>query len=433
MHRQILRLAIPAILTNITVPLLGIVDLAIAGHAPSAGGAAVVLGAVSVGGLIFNMVYWVFNFLRISSSGLTAQAYGSNDPETQRQVLHLGAKIGLVAGVAILLLQWPILQAAHVLIAPTDEVWRLASSYYNIRVWGAPAVLCLFAVNGWLIGMQNALYPMWLAVFQNLTNILLSAVFVFGAGMGIEGIALGTLLSQWAGLLFVGGLMWRKYRFVFRPSASASAPRIPLSRYFRTNLDIFFRMLLMIVVTCSVTAIGARLGDTLLAVNTLLMQLFTLFSYFSDGFASAGEALTGRFYGARNRTLLLRAVRQLFLWAFIITVLFTALYASGGMSLLGLLTDDTSLLPSVEAYLPWGIAIPLASFATFAWDGIYIGLTATRQMLWSIVWATILFFAVFFLLPVGDTNHRLWLAFIVYLAVRSIAQTVMAPRLLRLE
>ena len=476
MHKQILRLAVPAILTNITVPLLGIVDLAIAGHTPSPGGAAVVLGAISVGGLIFNMVYWIFNFLRISSSGLTAQAYGSNNPAAQRQVLRLGVKIGLIAGLAIILLQWPILQVAHILIAPTDGVWQLASTYYNIRVWGAPAVLCLFAVNGWLIGMQNAVYPMWLAIFQNLTNILLSACFVFVFGMGIAGIALGTLLSQWLGVLFIGALMFRKYRFVFgRTDNTESAPGIPLSRYFQTNLDIFFRMLLMIVVTCSVTAIGARQGDTLLAVNTLLMQFFTLFSYFSDGFAAAGEALSGRFYGARQPVLLRTAVRQLFLWAFLIAVVFTAVYAFGGMSLLGLLTDDISLLPAVSTYLPWGIAIPVASFATFAWDGIYIGLTATRQMLWSIVWATVLFFAVFFLpnllsslftpewrfftlhsegfgaaweVPLKgdlegpiftlnsslltDPNHRLWLAFIIYLVVRSVAQTLMAPRLLRL-
>ena len=441
MHKQILRLAVPAILTNITVPLLGIVDLAIAGHTPSANGAAAVLGAVSVGGLIFNMVYWIFNFLRISSSGLTAQAYGAGNPAAQRQVLRLGVHIGLVAGTLILLLQWPILEIAHVLIAPSDEVWQMASSYYNIRVWGAPAVLCLFAVNGWLIGMQNTLYPMWLAIFQNLTNIFLSAAFVFGFGMGIEGIALGTLLSQWLGLLFIVVLMIRKYRFVFR-KAETTAPALPLSRYFKTNLDIFFRMLLMIVVTCSVTAIGARLGDTLLAVNTLLMQFFTLFSYFSDGFAAAGEALSGRFYGARRPDLLHTAVRQLFLWAFLIAVVFTAIYAFGGMPLLGLLTDDVSLLPAVSTYLPWGIVIPLASFATFAWDGIYIGLTATRQMLWSIVWATLLFFAVFFLPDsslftflsslLTDTNHRLWLAFLLYLLTRSIAQTLMAPRLLRI-
>ncbi len=446
-NKEILRIAIPGIITNVTVPLLGIVDLAIVGHMSSSPlygevDATAAIGAVSVGGLIFNMVYWLFNFLRLGSSGLTAQAFGRKDGRGERQVLRMGLQMALVCGVGIFALQRPLEWVAHFVIAPTDQVWQMAMSYFRIRIWAAPAVLSLFAMNGWFIGMQNSRYPMYIAIGQNVLNIALSAFLVFSCGMGVEGVALGTVASQYAGL--AAAFVFHRLVELHEAKAVETAPTARTAVTWRSflsiNRDIFLRMICLIAVTTSFTSFGARQGDLMLAVNTMLIQLYLLFSYFSDAFSLAGEALVGKYYGMEQkaqqagisavqdeaRAALHLCVRRLFAWAGVITVLFTVAYCLAGDSVMVVLTDDMAVIEAAGPYLPWTFAIPVAGFAAFMWDGVFIGVTATRQMLYTLAVAAFVFFTLWFApLPLSD-NHHLWLSFIAYLGTRSLFQTWLA-------
>lgn len=424
MNRSILRIAIPSIVTNITVPLLGMVDLSIAGHI----GSASVIGAISVGGLIFNMVYWLFNFLRMGSSGLTAQAYGREDGRDERKVLRMALSVAFTCGLAIFFLQRPIEWLAHLVIEPTDDVWNLAISYFRVRVWAAPAVLALFAFNGWFVGMQNSKYPMYIAIGQNLLNIIASTLLVFVFNMGIEGVALGTVLSQYVGLLAA-------FCFLSKMQFHDKKDKKPLSSvtykaFFTINADIFVRMICLIAVTTAFTSFGARQGDLLLAVNTLLIQLFILFSYFCDGFALSGEALIGKYTGANDLARKYRCVRHLFVWAFVVVLLFTFLFWIGDTVILRMLTDSEEVLEASLPYLSWVLLVPLTGFAAFMWDGIYIGATATREMLYALALGALVFFGSWYTpMPLPD-NHHLWFSFILYLLTRSLVQTLLAKRVL---
>ena len=430
MNREILRIAIPSIVTNITVPLLGIIDLSIVGHIDSADGGALAIGAISVGGLIFNMVYWLFNFLRMGSSGLTAQRFGREDGAGERRVLRMALTVAVVCGVAIFALQRPIEWFAHIIIAPTDEVWTLATTYFRIRIWAAPAVLSLFALNGWFVGMQNSRFPMFIAIGQNLLNIATSATLVLWFDMGVRGVALGTVISQYCGLAAALFLV-RRTNLHAADESIDTAQELSVADFFRVNRDIFLRMICIIAVTTAFTSFGARQGDLLLAVNTLLIQLFILFSYFCDGFALAGEAIVGKYVGAKSHTRKMMCVRRLFAWSGGVMLLFTTIYFFLANGILHILTDDEAVITAAQPFLPWTLAIPLAGFATFMWDGIFIGATATRQMLYTLAIAAAAFFALWFWPMALPTNHHLWLAFVTYLAVRSVVQTAMAPKVLQ--
>ncbi len=424
--RKILKIAVPAIVSNITVPLLGLVDVAIAGHL----GAASYIGAVAVGGLLFNIMYWLFGFLRMGTSGMTSQAYGRRDFAETTLMLARSVVTGLAIAVALLLLQYPVSAAAFAVIAPPAEVKSLAETYFNVCIWGAPAVLSLYAFTGWFIGMQNAHYPMYIAIAQNVVNIAASLLFVYVAGMKIEGIALGTLIAQYAGAV-MAVLLWRNgYRDVCLTVGVRSVfDREKIVRFFKINRDIFFRTLCLIAVTVFFTSKGAGEGDVILAVNTLLMQLFTIFSYVMDGFAYAGEAMSGRLIGASDSEGLRRMVKRLFVWGVWIAALFTLLYAAGGEHFLHLLTDDEDVIAASDVYFYWTVAIPFCGFAAFLWDGIFVGATASRQMMTAMMIATVAFFAVYLSLRHVWGNHALWFAFIIYLSVRGAAEYLLWRRL----
>lgn len=394
MNRKILQLAIPSIVSNITVPLLGLVDVAIVGHL----GSASYIGAIAVGGMLFNMIYWIFGFLRMGTSGMTAQAYGKRDLTEVVRTLLRAVGVGLLISLGLWILQSPILRGAFVLIDATEEVKRWASLYFNICIWGAPAVLGLYGFAGWFIGMQNSRFPMFIAITQNIVNIVASLCFVFVLGMKVEGVALGTLIAQYAGL-FMAFALWLKYygRLKAYIDWNGLWGGEEMRRFFSVNSDIFFRTLCLVAVTTFFTSTGARQGDVILAVNTLLMQLFTLFSYIMDGFAYAGEALAGRFIGAKNDVGLRRCICLLFLWGIGLSLSFTILYAFLGRDFLGLLTNDTSVIKASGDYFYWVLAIPLCGFSAFLWDGIFIGATATRQMLYSMLVASATFFIIYYL------------------------------------
>ena len=422
MNRKILQLAIPSIVSNITVPLLGLVDVAIVGHL----GSASYIGAIAVGGMLFNMIYWIFGFLRMGTSGMTAQVYGKRDLTEVVRTLLRAVGVGLLISLGLWILQSPILRGAFVLIDATEEVKRWASLYFNICIWGAPAILGLYGFAGWFIGMQNSRFPMFIAITQNIVNIAASLCFVFVLGMKVEGVALGTLIAQYAGL-FMAFALWLKYygRLKAYIDWNGLWGGEEMRRFFSVNSDIFFRTLCLVAVTTFFTSTGARQGDVILAVNTLLMQLFTLFSYIMDGFAYAGEVLAGRFIGAKNDVGLRRCIRLLFLWGIGLSLSFTILYAFLGRDFLGLLTNDTSVIEASGDYFYWVLAIPLCGFSAFLWDGIFIGATATRQMLYSMLVASATFFIIYYLFYRSMGNHALWMAFLGYLSLRGGMQWIL--------
>lgn len=421
MNRRILQLAIPSIVSNITVPLLGLVDVTIVGHL----GAPAYIGAIAIGGLLFNILYWNFGFLRMGTSGLTSQAYGRKDAAGEIRVLVQAISVALLSAAGILLLQYPVEKLAFLLLDTSAEVEQYAVSYFRVCVWGAPAVLSMYCFKGWFIGMQNSRYPMYIALAVNIINILCSLCFVFLLEMKVEGVALGTVVAEWSGLGLALVLWEKKYGFLrTRLSLRSSFHFRAMHHFFAINRDIFLRTLCLISVTTFFTSTGARQGDVILAVNTLLMQLFTLFSYIMDGFAYAAEALTGRYIGACNLVRLREAVRNLFGWGVGMAFFFTALYGVGGQEFLGLLTSDQNVIEVAGEYFYWVLAIPLAGFAAFLWDGILIGATATRQMLFAMVVSAIAFFIIYYLFSGVTDNHILWLAFLVYLFLRGIMMTI---------
>lgn len=404
LDKQILALALPAIVTNITTPLLSMVDVAIVGHLGSVG----IVGAVAVGGSVFSMLYWLFSFLRFGTSGLTAQAVGESNMELRDITLRRSLTVALIASALLIALQKPLLGTALRFIDPDPESLSMARRYVSILIYGAPAMLGQYALTGWYVGCQDTRTPMLASLAINITNIACSLLFVYVLHMDIEGVALGTLVAQWAGFIYLlchaRVKMW---------------PAWPVdSRFFKVNTDIMLRTLYLISVTVFFTRSGARQGAAILAANTVLLQFFTLFSYFMDGFAFSAEAICGRLYGAGKTGELTAAIKRILLWSLAMALLFTLLYGLGGGLLIDMLTDDLDIRRTAALYRVWTVVLPLASFMAFTADGIAIGVTATRQMLLTMAIATALFFAARLLLPPGWGNHGLWLAFLLYLLGR---------------
>lgn len=423
--RDILRIALPSIVSNITVPLLGLMDVAITGHL----GAASYIGAIAIGSMVFNVMYWLFGFLRMGSSGLTSQALGRRDLQGVVSLLVRAEVIAMVIALAFLLFAWPLRMLADLIMSPSAEVRPLFHTYFNICIWGAPASLGLYSLSGWFIGMQNSRSPMVVAIFQNVVNMVVSLFLVVVCGMKVEGVALGTLIAQWSGFLLALGLCWKYYgktikRYRLTPDLSQREEgRENLSVFFRVNRDIFLRTLCLASVMLFFTSAGSRSGDVILAVNTLLMQFYLLFSYVMDGFAFAGEALSGKRKGAGNYVALHATVRRLFRWGAVLTVAFTVVYVLCGQLFVSLLTDDGQVRAASADYLPWAVAVPAFGVMAFLWDGVFIGMTLTRGMLVSSFVATLLFFALYVLLFPVLGNHGLWIAFMVYLLMRGVIQT----------
>lgn len=418
-NKEILRLALPAIVTNITVPLLGLADTAITGHL----GATAYIGAVSVGATLFNMIYWNFGFLRMGTSGQTAQAYGRDNPQEMAGALFRSLFFSAVFSLAIWLLQRPICDLAFGLMHTTPGVEQHARRYFGICIWGAPAVLGMYSLKGWYIGMQNTRYPMAIAIAINVVNIAASLFLVYGCGMKVEGVACGTLLAQYTGLACSAGLWVWKYRGMSRHlHAKQALNKTELKGFFRLNGSIFLRTLCLNAVMSFFTFAGASQGELVLAVNVLLLQLFNLFSYFTDGFAYAGEALVGKYTGARDASGAQASVRLIFRWGWALAVVFTLLYAVGALPFMRLLTTQEDVRLAAQHYYGWVLLVPAAGVAAFLWDGIMVGATAIRPMICGTLAASIVFFTLYFALCGALGNHALWLAFVCYLATRGVVQ-----------
>lgn len=424
---QILKIAIPSIVSNITVPLLGLVDVAITGHL----GAAAYIAAISIGSMVFNTTYWLFGFLRMGSSGLTSQALGRRDLQEVTMWLVRGLVIAMGIGLLLILLQWPIREMALWLMRPEEEVRQMVITYFHICIWGAPAMLGLYTLNGWFIGMQNSRIPMVVAIVQNIINILVSLFFVFGLYMKVEGVASGTLIAQWIGFLLALALLFRFYRRHLKSGNSQLEKlfsKSALKRFFVVNRDLFFRTVCLVSVMLFFTTAGSWQGEVTLAANTLLMQLFLLVSYVVDGFANAAEAMSGKYWGARNFWVFAHTVKHCFLWGFTCAFLFTVIYIVGGDAFVTLLTDESIVVDVAHEYIWWIYLIPICSIGAFIWDGVFVGITASREMLITSLVAAVVFFLLFVLVYQPWGNHGLWLSFLVYLLIRGVLQTVFFHR-----
>ena len=415
MNKEILRLALPNIITNITVPLLGMVDLAIVGHI----GDETYIGAIALGTALFNLIYWNFGFLRMGTSGLAAQAYGAGDKAEAMRILVRGLTIALCAAAVLIALQYPIAKLSVLILNCSDETLNLTLSYFYVRIWAAPATLGLYAIKGWFIGMQNSKSPMTVAITLNIVNIVASLAFVIWLKMDIVGVALGTVIAQYSGLV-LAIILWFKHYGNMRHliDIRGSLHKSEMKRFFKLNGDIFLRTLCLCAVFTFIPAISANMGDSILAANTLIMQLFTLFSYILDGFAYAGESLVGKYIGARNRESLSKSIRYLVYWGLILTALFSIIYFFWSENIYRILTNDGNVIAEAMKFNRWTLLIPLCGFAAFLFDGIYIGATAAKSMRNIMFVATAVFFTGYFILQPILGNDGLWIAFLLFLIFR---------------
>lgn len=426
MNRKILALALPNIISNITVPLLGLVDIAIVGHL----GDDSLIGGIAIGTAVFNFIYWNFAFLRMGASGCTAQAYGARNFTEIASVFVRALILALAAALLLVVFQRPIGHAVFLLMDGTPRTMSYAADYFYARIWAAPATISMFAFHGWYIGMQNSRFPMYISIGVNVVNLIFCLWFALGLGWGIVGVAWGTVVAQYSGLVLsivLWGVYYRRFlRYIrIRECLKLDA----LLAFFKINRDIFLRTACIVVVYTFFTSASSGMGDTMLAVNTLLMQLFTLFSYLMDGFAYAGESLAGRYTGAHNVQALNRCVRLLLVWGGVVAVLYTGVYAFGWRTVLSLFTESPAILSEADGYVGWLIAIPLVAFIPFTIDGILIGATRTAVMRDSVFLSTALFFAVYYGFRSVIGNNALWAAFLLFLIARGILQYFMTHRL----
>ena len=405
-NRDILKLAIPSILANITVPLVGMVDIAVAGHLDA--NAATMIGGIAIGTMLFDLLYWNFGFLRVGTGGLTAQAYGRGDRKECARIFTRAFGIALACALVLIAIQWVFVKAAFLVVECTPEVRALASRYFFIRIWAAPATLGLMAFKGWFIGMQDSVSPMATDLTVNGMNVLMSIVLSLGfkplgyEGMGFAGIAAGTVAAQYSGLLVAAVLMFFKYRrstmsLISRFELKDVFKGTETRRFFVMNRDLFVRSLCFIAIYIGFTVISARYGDLLLAVSSILMKLLMIFSYFTDGFAYAGEAMTGKYIGARDGVMLRQTIRWTFVWSMAIALIFMVVYQFAGVPMLRMMTSDPLVVEASREYIPWLLLMPVIGCAAFTWDGIYIGATASKAIRNSMLWAVVGFAAVWFI------------------------------------
>ena len=402
-NRNILKLAVPSILANITVPLVGMVDIAIAGHLDAS--AATMIGGITIGSMLFDLLYWNFGFLRVGTGGLAAQAYGRGDRRECARILARAMGISLAIALVLLAIQWFVVQAAFWVVECTPQVRELASEYFLIRIWAAPATLSLMALKGWFIGMQDSVSAMVADITVNGVNILMSFILALGLtiggnevvlGMGFIGVAAGTVAAQWTGLVVSLIIIYFKYHKNTMSMLEMNDIRglfkgDQTRRFFVMNANLFVRSLCFIGIYIGFTVISARYGDTLLAVSSIMMKLLMIFSYFTDGFAYAGEALVGRYVGARDRVMLGQSVKWTFVWSMGLAVLFMGIYHWAGVPMLRMMTSDATVIQAAGAYLPWLLLMPPVGCAAFTWDGVFIGATASKGLRNSMLWAVVAF------------------------------------------
>ncbi|MAC06284.1 MAG: MATE family efflux transporter [Balneola sp.] len=431
MNKRVLQLAIPNIISNISVPLLGAVDTAVIGHLEHV----YYLGAIAVGSIIFDFIFWGFGFLRMGTTGLVAQAYGANNIHRTKVILIRVLLVALAGSVAILLLQYPLIEFSLWVIDASPEVEQYTRIYYKIRVFSAPATLSLFAINGWFLGMQNARYPMVVTIFLNILNIILNLTFVFYFGMNVDGVAWGSLLSSYLAVVLAVILYLSTYNKVkLNVSWSDLIELEELKKFFSVNRDIFIRTLCLIFSYGFFTASSAEMGDVWLAANTILLQLWYISAYAVDGFAYAAESLVGKYVGAMDFKKMRKAIWTCMAWGLGFGVVGTLFYALFDRELLSIFTDKPLVIETAMIVAIWLIIAPLINSICFIWDGVYIGATSTAAMRNSMLIATIIFFVpVYYLVKPFAGNHALWIAMTSFMVIRGVTLTLFAKKELFLK
>lgn len=426
-HKAVRSIAVPMILSSITTPLLGMVDTAVMGHLDDA----VYLGSVAAGATIFSILFMGLNFLRMGTTGITAQAFGAGDRDTVRTALGQPVLTALVLAAIIIALQAPLIDTALWLLSPSTDIGRLARTYFNLRVWGAPASLVNFALMGWLIGMQNARGPLVIMLVINVTNAVLDLIFVLLLGMTVDGVALATLIAELCGI--VVAVLFVRSELESHPGEWRRTEFLNLANYrrlFDVNASLFLRTMALMFVFAFITAQGARMGDVILATNALLMNFQLFLSFALDGIAYAAEALVGKAVGARDRDGLRRAVRRTLQWSLIFASLFCLIYAVAGPIIIAMLTSIDDLRTTAVKYLPWLIVSPLISVWSFLYDGVYVGATRTKEMMFIMVGSTVFIFLPTWFGTQSLGNHGLWLAFTAFMLVRGISMHVWFRRMI---
>ena len=439
-NKEILRLAVPSILANITIPLVGIVDTAIVGHLSDAAA----IGGIAIGTMLFDLLYWNFGFLRVGTSGLTAQAFGrsqisefrSQIPDECRKILTQSLTVALVAALAIWAIQWFFVTAVLAVVPCSAEVADVARSYFFVRIWAAPATLSLMAFKGWFIGMQDTKSPMAVDITVNVVNMIASYGLAVHTPLGVVGVAWGTLIAQYTGFMLALGILGIRYSILtlYRYDDLKDALRwSQMSRMMRLNGNLFIRSLCFMVVYVGFTSLAGKYGDTELAVSSILMKLFMFFSFFVDGFAYAGEALVGKAFGElkiKNEKLKIKSiVRSLFNWAIGVGVLFTLIYAGWGKGCIELMTSDAEVLTASSKYIGWLIAMPLISTLAFMWDGVYVGATAGVQIRNSMIWAAVGFVIGYLATFRYVGAQALYIGYFTHLVARAVYLTLKWPKM----
>lgn len=440
-NKEILKLAIPSILANVTVPLVGMVDIAVAGHLADSGSESLI-GGIAIGTNLFDLLYWNFAFLRVTTGGMTAQAYGRGDKDHCARMLVRGLALSAQISIALIAVQWLFLRFAFLFIDCTPYVRDLAEIYFGIRIWAAPATLGLMALKGWFIGMQDSVSSMVVDIVVNVVNILGSIFLAMGLagwnGLGYRGIAAGTVTAQYTGLLIALAIVWIKYGRMFHGFRLNQLPEILKSAdrkaFARMNANLVVRSICFIAIYIGYTVISAAYGDMMLASASIMMKLLMLFSFFTDGFAYAGEAMSGKYIGAGDRDRLVATIRWVFVWSVSIAFMFIAVYYLAGVHMLQLLSSDDGVVESCSQFLNWLLLMPLFGVIAFTWDGIYVGATASGHIRNTMIWSVVAFFTVWFagkyiMGSLGvDSNenciHLLLAAYFSHLLARSVYQTL---------
>ena len=425
-NKQIYRLALPNIVSNFSIPLLGAVDTALMGRSEFES----YLGAVGIGGILFSFIYWGFGFLRMATTGLTAQAFGEKGLRECGRLLLRAIGIGITSSLLLFIFQWQLINLSFLLIDTSLEVEHLARAYFHIRIYAAPATLCLHAFHGVFLGLQNARYPMLLTIVVNLVNIVLNLVFVEMLGIKVEGVAWATVIAQYVGLFLAILLFSRYYRGILTawnfPEVFALSK---LMQFLNISGDIFIRTCCLVFSHAVFTAKSAALSDTVLAVNTILLQFINLLSYAIDGFAFAAESLIGKYKGAQDMQSFKKTIRQIFLWAFLFGGVIMLTFILFGERLLHLFTDNVQLIEQAKPYLIWIIIASVVNVPAYIWDGIFLGATASKALRNSAVVSMLLFLTAIYLL-ISFGNHGLWGALTLLLVARGVSLTVLAPKYL---
>ncbi|MCB0748223.1 MAG: MATE family efflux transporter [Ignavibacteriae bacterium] len=422
MNKQILRLAIPNILSNLSIPLLSSVDTAVMGHLNSE----VYLGAIALGSMIFNFIYWGFGFLRMGTTGLTAQVFGSKNNSEIQNTLFRSVLIGVSLGFVLFFLQNIIAEISFYLIKGSPEVENYASEYFYIRIFAAPATLAMYSIHGWFLGMQNSKYPLYISLFVNILNIILNLFFVYQLDMKVSGIALGTVISQYLGLIFSIILIVKSYsNYLSKINFRKIIDKEKLIRFFKVNTDIFIRTLLLIFAISFFTAKSAEFDNVTLAANFILFQLWLIVSYGVDGFAFAAESLVGKYIGANENSNVKKVIKFSFYWGISLSAFLGVVYFFFENEILKIYTNQTEVIETAMVFMIWIVFSPIINSISFIWDGIFIGATKTREMLISMIMSVLVFFLPsYYITKDVFGNHSIWFALTIFMVMRGLTLSI---------